>query len=343
MRTTLSLSVFALATSLAAYAATPVARVISADAVDVDGITSPARNYVPVGIGGEVITRSATAVIQFSDGTSVVLQPNSQLKIDGRAGHPEIRVLRGAADYRMQPGAGARVSSGTAHAVNNIVDNAILQANTMIRPDNPIAEAVMYRGTGASGSGSASQITPGSAISVGSFISAPTVSSGSFHSAAGGGSNYIQTPSGLIINLTPAVDPTTGAVTYTVASVTAQVSVTVTQVINGTPVTTTTVQTVTSAPANLVGLSVSIAPPSTTGGTSAITFAQTTTTNGVTTSTPVAATTIAANVSTAVQATATTQAIQQATAANPTAPPPTVTTAPVTAAVSTGTFSSTAP
>jgi hypothetical protein len=61
----------------------PVARVISADAFDVDGITSPARNYVPAGIGGEVSTRSATAVIQFSNGVSVVLQPNSQLKICG--------------------------------------------------------------------------------------------------------------------------------------------------------------------------------------------------------------------------------------------------------------------
>jgi hypothetical protein len=197
-------------------AAPPIARVISNDSVDIDGITSPARNYVPVGLDGEVTTHSAPAVIQFSDGSTVVLQPNSHLKIDGRAGRPEVRIIRGAAELRMKPGSTARFNPGVAQVAARALDSAVAQANSAASPAAPIAEALMARQVVSTG---ATEVTPGSPIATGGFLSTPSFT-GTFRSADGGGvlSSFV-TPSGLTINVIPNFDAG-GNVSYTIASIT---------------------------------------------------------------------------------------------------------------------------
>jgi hypothetical protein len=197
-------------------AAPPIARVISNDSVDINGITSPARNYVPVGLGGEVTTHSAPAIIRLSDGTTVVLQPNSHLKIDGRAGRPEVRIVRGTAELKMKPGSTARFNSSAAQVAARAPDGAVTQANSAASQTAPITKALMARQVASTG---ATEVTPSSPIATGGFLSTPAFT-GTFHSAAGGGvlSSFV-TPSGLTINVIPNVDAS-GNFSYTIASIT---------------------------------------------------------------------------------------------------------------------------
>jgi hypothetical protein len=342
--------------SVAGFAATPVARVISSDAVEVDGITSPARNYVPVGIGGEISTHSSTAVIQFSDGTSVVLQPNSQLKIDGRAGHPEVRIIKGAADYKMKASGISSVSVGGARMAGKYLDAATAQASVFSSPTNPIAEALSSRVS----STGATAITPSSPIVTGGFSSAAPTLSGVFKVNDPTGGTSIVTPSGITINLTagPVVN---GVPTYTIASITENVTVSETYTPAGstTPITVSVTTPVTvPAPAALSSAVITVTPPSSGSGstqsTVAINTATTTTVGGVTTTTlaPVSTTTLA-TASTQISTTAASTAVTQVTATGSSTPLPTppagaTVTVPVTGTpasaspVATATFSSSA-
>ncbi len=88
-----------------AWGATPVARVISKSPIDVTGVTVPERDYVPVYTGDVISTHKSEAVLQFRDGRSVTLQPDSELKLEASGGSPSFRILRGSASYSLPPSA----------------------------------------------------------------------------------------------------------------------------------------------------------------------------------------------------------------------------------------------
>lgn len=200
------------AVAIASFAATPVARVISAAPVDVDGILGPARNFVPLTLGAEVTTDGASAVIQFTDGTAVTLQPHSRLRIEGQPSAPVARVLRGSAifDVARTPSSGSvnrtntpnvRVPSGVA-----LSDPAAGRGGSY---QTPVSADYLYRGQAARQPG---VIAPQAAAFTGSF------SRGGAAAGTGAGTQILG-PNGMIVNLTSVVNPSTGATTYVVSSI----------------------------------------------------------------------------------------------------------------------------
>ena len=207
--------VLCLLVSVAAFAnEAPVARVIGTQPVEVDGITAPASNFVPLSIGGQVSTKSGAAVIQFVDGTSVTLQPNSQLKIEGQSSRPTVRIVRGSAEYRMTLASRVRVSSGTGLTVDSMMDHAVAQINAVASPNSSIAQAVMYRGVNGSG-----MVFPTAVISGGGFALA-SLSNPTFRGSGPGADPALVTPGGLTINLSPIRGPGGDVIGYTVTSLT---------------------------------------------------------------------------------------------------------------------------
>jgi hypothetical protein len=85
--------------------------VIGTEAVEVDGIVTPARTFIPVSPESVVTTRTAGATIQLRDGRAVTIQPDSQLVLEMEKGRLTFRVLRGAAFYTRPAGAIASVSA----------------------------------------------------------------------------------------------------------------------------------------------------------------------------------------------------------------------------------------
>lgn len=308
------LPVLFIAGGASGYGAAPVARVISTEPIVVDGITAPARNYFPVGLGADVSTGSASAVLQFPDGTSLVLDSNSKLKIAGPAGKPEVRLIRGSARYVLAPNFRGSVSGGGRTDTAKTVDYAFAQPGRLGQSVSLSSATAMYLGSVGQ---SAGVIAPSSAISTGSFAAGNTML-GVFiaNPRVGGSGPQIILPGAggaQVINLTAHTDPVTQVVTYTVASI----SQTVILPGGGT-------QVITVSNNALIGTTVggiSGATPS--GSTAQITF----TAPG--TSTPLPATQVATAI-TAVQTTALTQT-------------PAGSTAPAATSVSTGVFSSSAP
>ena len=240
---------------MVAMGATPVARVIGTEAVDVDGIAAPARNFVPVAVGDEITTQAGSAVVQFRDGSNVVLQPNSQLRIEGQAARPEVHVIRGSATYDMAGTSKLRIVDSKGETVSRMLDNALPNpVASLNRPDSPLAGAVVYRASAASRQ--SGFVAPLASVSVGQFLSgAPAAGEAS--------AARIITPGGLTLNLTATVDQTTGATTYTITSMQQTV----------TNPTTGLLVTVTVTSGSLIGATVGGITPSTETGTSvAVTF-----------------------------------------------------------------------
>jgi hypothetical protein len=244
----------------------PIAKIISNEPIEINGIMAPARNYIPIGLGGEVSTHSSTAVIQFSDGSTVSLQPNSQLRIEGSAGSPRINLLRGSAQSKLTPGSHTRFSAAnqTDRVVDQLINDKIASRAATASP--AVSDALMYRATA---NRSANAILPGSPVSAGAF-SVASISQGTFLKAAAttpGGTAAgptIITPSGLVINLTAQVNPTTGAVSYTVGSITQTVTepngiVSTVQVTSGTLIG-ATVSGVTSSTSSGSTVAISVTP-----------------------------------------------------------------------------------
>jgi hypothetical protein len=226
------------AAAIVSFAAAPVARVISSAPVNVDGILGPARNFVPLALGAEVTTDAASAVIQFTDGTAVTLQPHSKLRIEGQPSAPVARILRGSAIYDV-----ARTpSTGPVNLANKpavmVPSGAASYDSVTGRGSSyqtPLSGGYQYRGQAVRQPGA---IAPQAAAFTGSF------SRGGAAAGDGAGPQII-TPNGMTVNLTAVVNPTTGATTYVVSSI--QQTLT-------TPGGVTTVVTVTSGP--LIGSAV---------------------------------------------------------------------------------------
>lgn len=197
-----------IAGGVSSFGAVPVARVISAEPVVIDGIAAPARNYVPVGVGGDINTLSASALLQFSDGSTIELRPNSELRISGAAGKPVVRVIHGSAQYKMTPNSLIRVAgsdtserAAKGDGAAKIGTYALAQIGNVGRYDN----ALIYATPAGQ---SAGVITPSGVTSTAigaaggslNFVSIGKVTSGSF-----AGDNTIITPGGLTIYITPLV------------------------------------------------------------------------------------------------------------------------------------------
>jgi hypothetical protein len=173
------------AAALVSFAATPVARVISAQPVNVDGVIGPARNFVPLTVGNEVTTDTAKAVIQFADGSVVTLQPHSKVRIEVQPSGPVARVVQGSAIYDVaHTSLSLRTASGA-----------------------PLADSSPRV------NGSPVRRQPGAAAP------RPASFTGSFNPGGSGTGPQIVSPNGVTMNLTPVVNPSTGATTFVVSSI----------------------------------------------------------------------------------------------------------------------------
>lgn len=193
-----------------ALAAPPVARVIGAQALDVDGIPVPQGNPTPVSIGSEVATKSGVAVLQFRDGSSVAVQPNSAVRLEGQAASPQVRIVRGTAAYSITAKSRLKIVDSKGETLNRLLEHAMPQAGLSADPGMQIDAAAMYR-AGNRGPGG---VAPTTAIAIGQFTGA-----GVFHAQAGGTSAAILTPSGMRIGLTAQPNGT-----YVISSVTVTVT-----------------------------------------------------------------------------------------------------------------------
>jgi len=251
----LMLPIFAV---VVAFGANPVGRLISSAPVDIDGIAAPARNYVPVSVGNEITTKSASAVVQFADGSGVTLQPNSKLRIEGQPSNVSVKVVSGSALYDLARGSKVHVVNSKGETVTAIPDLRPPAANSQV--SDSLTPAVVYRGSPARQTG---MVIPSSAILIGTFVPSPAAAGGSTGPA-------ILLPNGLTINLT-ATTTTTGGVTtttYTVASVTTTVTL---------PSGATTTLTITSG--DLIGDTITPPPAGAQGGVTVTTPSGATVTN----------------------------------------------------------------
>jgi len=289
--------------------ANPVGRVISSAPLDINGIAAPARNFVPVSIGDEITAKGAAAVVQFPDGSGVTLQPNSRLRIEGQPSNVSVRVLSGSAVYDLARTSTIRVVNSKGQMVSSAVNRPLVPVTSQQGSD-PLTAAVVYRGSRTPPAGT---VVPGSSILVGTFVPASSVAGGAPIDPA------IILPNGETINLTATTNSTTGAVTYTVSSITATVTL---------PSGATTTLTITSNPSGggLIGDTVTPPVSGAASGTSA---------SGVTISTPSGPVTNANTLLQNTVSTGVTNAITNNTL-------PSGTTAPAPSPVSTGQFSNTA-
>jgi FecR protein len=224
--------VLSLAVSVGVFGATPIARVISADTVDVSGIAAPARNFAVVAVGDEVTTKGTPATLQFRDGTSITLHQNSRLRVEGPAGQPTVRMVKGTAAYRLAPASNLRIVNTRGELLNQILDNGLSTGMSRGNPlTDPMSAGLIYRSPAGKQTGVA---VPSGSITVGQFSS-------NVIQGTGFNGPQIKLPSGIVINLTATTTTPAGGgppvVTYTVASVSVPVTITDTAS-NGTVTTT---------------------------------------------------------------------------------------------------------
>jgi hypothetical protein len=184
-----------IAITLGSFAATPVARVISKEPLNIDGIIGPARNFVPLSIGDEIATDNASAVVQFPDGSVVTLQPHSKLRIESQPSGPVARVILGSAIYDEGPTSSGVLTKRAGNPAARIPSGAPLSG--------PAGHRTSNRQLGPP--------APQAGVFTGSLSSVET-------------GPQIVTPSGVTINLTSVINPSTGATTFVVSSIQQTVS-----------------------------------------------------------------------------------------------------------------------
>jgi hypothetical protein len=84
---------------------------------DLNGAIVPVAGIAswPLFAGDHVVTHSAPATVVFRGGSRIVLEPNSELKIDAKDRKPVIALLRGSGKYSL---AGAIVALSTKAAIS---------------------------------------------------------------------------------------------------------------------------------------------------------------------------------------------------------------------------------
>ena len=103
MRKLFTLPLVAVALVLCTWAATPLGRVSSSQPFERNGVTVPVGGVAswPLFAGDVIVTHSAPATIVFRGGNRIVLEPNSELKIEKEAKDkkPAALLLHGSGKY----------------------------------------------------------------------------------------------------------------------------------------------------------------------------------------------------------------------------------------------------
>jgi hypothetical protein len=302
MRITCLVTVLCVFASSLLLGAAPVARVIGSEPLTVAGIATPARNAVPVSVGEEVASGRGVAVVQFRDGSSVSLQPNSALRIDGKDDAPVVRVVRGGVSYNLAISSRISVVNSRGETISRVLSAAIpASAPSGVGTPlvDPLATVSIFRANRQQG-----VVVPSTSVFTGTFATGGDVMAGA------SGSARVVLPNGLALNLNATT--VNGVTTYTIASIEQTVGST-----------TLTITTDTSG-AGLIGATVSGISGVASGSSVAITL----TPSGSTT--PISATTAANAIQTDVN-----NAVAAAVAAKTL---PAGTTAPTMSPVETGEF-----
>jgi hypothetical protein len=103
------------------WAASPLGSISSAQPFDLNGSSVPVAGVHswPIAAGDVIVTHSAPATVTFRGGSQVILEPNSELKIEFKDKKPIVRLLHGSGKYFL---AGVVVALSTKGAIS--LDNA---------------------------------------------------------------------------------------------------------------------------------------------------------------------------------------------------------------------------
>lgn len=99
-----------------AWAAAPIGRVSSSQPFEMNGALVPVDGVPswPLFPGDVVLTHAAPATVTFRGGSRIILDPNSELKIESKDKKPALRLLSGSGKYFV---GGAVVAISTAAAI----------------------------------------------------------------------------------------------------------------------------------------------------------------------------------------------------------------------------------
>lgn len=98
------------------FAANTVGSVSSANTFVLRGVSTPADGVPnwPIAMGDEIQTMTSPATVTLSDGSRVVLGPNTKARIEGKATEPSFHLLSGAMEVR----------TSSSPSVHYVVENA---------------------------------------------------------------------------------------------------------------------------------------------------------------------------------------------------------------------------
>ena len=129
---------FTIALVLASWAATPLGRVSSSQPFEMNGATVPVGGVAswPLFAGDVIDTHAAPATVIFPGGNRIVLEPNSELKIEAKGRKPIIRLLHGSGKYFL---AGAIVTLSTKAGLTLAADDHESNLDTPVyqKPPSP--------------------------------------------------------------------------------------------------------------------------------------------------------------------------------------------------------------
>ena len=99
------------------WAASPLGSISSAQPFDLNGSSVPVAGVHswPIAAGDVIVTHSAPATVTFRGGSQVILEPNSELKIEFKDKKPIVRLLHGSGKYYL---AGLVVALSTTAAIS---------------------------------------------------------------------------------------------------------------------------------------------------------------------------------------------------------------------------------
>jgi hypothetical protein len=196
-----------------------VASIAGTEPLEVSGVVVPARHRIPVALGDDVLTHSHTAVLHFQDGSEIVLQPNSRVRLENSNGTVAARMVSGSATYKLAPRSSLKVVNSKDAVVNSMLDHVSVDMKAAVASSKLAQEAVSYRASAARATG---MVLPANAISFGSFGSGTKTALGT-----PSGASHIITPSGVQIEVTtangqyvitnvlvPVTNPATGQIQY---------------------------------------------------------------------------------------------------------------------------------
>jgi hypothetical protein len=130
MRTLFTLPLVTAALVLCTWATTPLARVSSTQPFERNGATVPVAGVAswPLFAGDVIVTHSAPATIVVRGGNRIVLDPNSELKLDAKNRKPVARLLHGSGKYFL---------AGTIVTLSTTAEIALDGKDTPGNPNTP--------------------------------------------------------------------------------------------------------------------------------------------------------------------------------------------------------------